>query len=60
MNATSEVNYIDDFSKIDAVIERVTTIKETVGKNFKIAVDFHGRLHKGMTCVLAGSLNRIT
>jgi len=56
MNATNEVNYIDDFSKIDAVIERVKTIKETVGNNFKIAVDFHGRLHKGMACVLAREL----
>ncbi len=56
MNATSEIHYIDNHAKIDSVIKRVAVVKEAGGDRFKIAVDFHGRLHKGMACVLAREL----
>ncbi len=56
MNATAEIHYIDNHAKIDSVIKRVAAVKEAVGDKFKIAVDFHGRLHKGMACVLAREL----
>lgn len=56
MNATEECQYVDSFEKIDAVLERVASIREAVGKNFGIAIDFHGRVHKPMAKVLAKKL----
>ena len=32
MNATEELQYIDSYDKIDAVLERVASIREAVGK----------------------------
>lgn len=56
MNATEELHYIDDFSKVEAAVERVAAIREACGKDFGIAVDFHGRVHKSMAKVLAKEL----
>ncbi len=58
MNATEEVHYIDHFSKIDAVCERVAAIREVLGDKLDIAVDFHGRVHKSMAKVLAKELEQ--
>ena len=57
MNATEELHYIDSFEKIDAVCERVAAIRESCGKYFGIAVDFHGRVHKSMAKELAHQLD---
>lgn len=56
MNATEELQYIDDYSKIDAVLERVAAIRESCGKYFGIAIDFHGRVHRPMAKILARKL----
>ncbi|XJZ28251.1 galactonate dehydratase [Bacillota bacterium Lsc_1132] len=56
MNATEELHYIDSFKKIDAVLERVASIRESAGKDLEIGVDFHGRVHKAMAKVLAKEL----
>jgi len=56
MNATEELHYIDSFAKIDAACERVAAIRESCGKDFGIAVDFHGRVHKSMAKELAHAL----
>lgn len=58
MNATEELHYIDSYDKIDAVCERVSAIRETCGKNFGIALDFHGRVHKPMAKVLVKELEQ--
>lgn len=58
MNATGEMNYIDDFSKVMGVVERVATIRETCGVDFGIAVDFHGRIHKPMAKVMVKELEK--
>ena len=42
--------------EIDAVLERVAAIRESCGKYFGIAIDFHGRVHKPMAKVLAKKL----
>ena len=46
---------VDSYEKIDAVLERVASIREATGKYFRIAVDFHGRVHKPMAKILAKS-----
>ncbi len=56
MNATEELQMIDSYEKIDAVLERVAAIREACGRHFGIAIDFHGRVHKPMAKVLAKKL----
>ena len=56
MNATEELQFVDSYDKIDAVLERVAAIRESCGKYFGIAIDFHGRVHKPMAKVLAKKL----
>ena len=56
MNATEELQMVDTYDKIDAVLERVAAIRESCGKFFGIAIDFHGRVHKPMAKVLAKKL----
>ncbi len=57
MNATSETHYIDSHQKIDEAVARLATAREVGGPGFGIAIDFHGRLHKGMAKVLARELD---
>ena len=56
MNATSELQFLDSYAKIDAAVERVASIREACGRDFGIAVDFHGRVHKPMAKILAKKL----
>ena len=56
MNATEELQMVDSYEKIDAVLERVATIREATGKSFRIAIDVHGRVHKPMARILAKKL----
>lgn len=56
MNATEELHYIDSFKKIDAVVERVASLREAFGNDLNIGVDFHGRVHKAMAKILAKEL----
>ena len=58
MNATEELQMIDTYDKVDAVLERVSSIREKCGKYFGIAIDFHGRVHKPMAKVLAKKLEQ--
>jgi len=57
MLATEEMAYLDSNAKIDAVIARVAALREAMGPDFGIAVDFHGRLHRPMAKVLAKELD---
>ena len=58
MNATEELQYVDSYEKIDAVLERVDSIRRATGRGFGIAVDFHGRVHRPMAKVLAKKLEQ--
>ena len=58
MNATEELQMVDSYDKLDAVLERVASIREACGKYFGIAIDFHGRVHKPMAKVLAKKLEQ--
>jgi len=58
MNATEELQFVDSYDKIDAVLERVASIREATGHSFGIAIDFHGRVHKPMAKVLAKKLEQ--
>ncbi|WP_419670123.1 galactonate dehydratase [Alicyclobacillus macrosporangiidus] len=56
MNASEEMHYIDSHAKVEAIVARVAAVREACGKDFGIAVDFHGRLHKAMAKVVAKEL----
>ncbi|WP_411953987.1 galactonate dehydratase [Alkalibacillus sp. S2W] len=56
MNGTEEMQYIDSYAKIDQVVERVAAVREAVGPDIGIGIDFHGRVHKPMAKVLAKEL----
>ena len=56
MNATEELQMIDSYDKVDAVLARVAAVREACGRAFGIAIDFHGRIHKPMAKVLAKKL----
>ena len=57
MNATEEMHYIDSFKKVEQVLERVAVIRDALGYDLDVAVDFHGRVHKSMAKVLAKELD---
>ncbi|MFP7297924.1 galactonate dehydratase [Neobacillus niacini] len=57
MNASEELHYIDSFSKVEKVIERIATVREVGGSDFGIGIDFHGRVHKSMAKILAKELD---
>ncbi|MEV6772948.1 galactonate dehydratase [Nocardia sp. NPDC051030] len=44
MNASPELELIDTPRATLAIVDRVAAVRETVGNDFDIAVDFHGRL----------------
>lgn len=56
MNATEEVHYVDTFRHIEQTVARVASVREQVGNDFGIAVDFHGRVHKPMAKMLIQEL----
>ncbi|WP_158742890.1 galactonate dehydratase [Acidisphaera sp. L21] len=57
MNGTEELQYLDSHAKLDAVLGRVGAIRDALGPDFGIAVDFHGRVHRPMAKVLAKELD---
>ena len=56
MNATEEMQIVDSHAKVDAVLARVQAIRDAMGPDFGIGVDFHGRVHRPMAKVIAKEL----
>jgi galactonate dehydratase len=56
MNATEEMHYIDSLGKVDEAIARIAAVREAVGKEVGIGIDFHGRIHKSMAKILVKEL----
>lgn len=56
MNGTNELQYIDSYKKIEDAVLRVASIREAVGNNIGIGIDFHGRVHKAMAKILMKEL----
>ncbi|SEL60050.1 galactonate dehydratase [Pseudoxanthomonas sp. GM95] len=56
MNATEEVQFVDSHDKVTKVLENVQAVRDAVGKDIGLAVDFHGRVHKPMARVLMREL----
>lgn len=56
MNGTAEFEWIDNPAKVAQAVERMAMVREVVGDNIGIGIDFHGRIHKGMAKVLMKEL----
>lgn len=56
LNATEEMQYIDTYDKVDAVLANVAAVREVLGPNRGIGIDFHGRVHKPMAKFLIKEL----
>ncbi|WP_026190111.1 galactonate dehydratase [Halomicrobium katesii] len=48
MNATEEIERVDDPATIQAAVDRLRQVREAVGDEVDIGVDFHGRVTKPM------------
>lgn len=48
MNASSDMEWVDTPRKVDEIIERASLVREAVGNEVGIGIDFHGRIHRGM------------
>ena len=56
MNATEELRRIDNPAAVEAARDRLAEVRETVGDEVDIGVDFHGRVSKPMAKRLAAAL----
>jgi galactonate dehydratase len=56
MNATSETDHLDITSAVDGVVTRMGTVRDAVGKDLDIALDFHGRVHRSLLPTLLREL----
>jgi len=56
MNGTGNMDWIGDHKGVEACVERVQSLRDAFGFDVDIAVDFHGRVHKGTAKVLMKEL----
>ena len=56
MNITEEMQIVDTMATVDQAVERMASLREAVGNQLDIAVDFHGRVHAPMARVLIKAL----
>jgi galactonate dehydratase len=56
MNGTENIEWIHEYKDIEAVLDRVQAVRDAVGYNLDIAIDFHGRVHKATAKVLLKEL----
>ncbi|HRN56514.1 MAG TPA: galactonate dehydratase [Agriterribacter sp.] len=48
MNACPEMEWIDTPAKIDEAVAVIASVREAIGYDRGLGIDFHGRVHKGM------------
>lgn len=56
MNGPEELQYLDSRDKVEKVVANVAAVREAVGPDIGIGVDFHGRVHRPMARVLLEAL----
>ena len=57
LNGAEELQIVDSYAKIDAIVETIGTVRDAVGPHVGIGADFHGRVHRPMAKVLAKALD---
>ena len=56
MNATEELHYVDSHARVERMLANVQAVREAVGPDIGLGLDFHGRVHKAMAKVLMREL----
>ncbi|CAB1252474.1 galactonate dehydratase [Clostridium sp. MT-14] len=56
MNGSEELQIVDSYKKVNKSVERIAMIREALGSDIGIGIDFHGRVHRPMAKVLAKEL----
>jgi len=56
MNATGALEWIDTAGKVQESVARLASVREAVGANVGIGIDFHGRVHKSVAKLLVKEL----
>lgn len=56
MNASAEMEWIDTPATVSDAVRRAATVREAVGDDVGIGIDFHGRLRRGMAKTLLQKL----
>jgi galactonate dehydratase len=56
MNACPEMEWIDTPKKVQDAVACIQTVREAIGYNAGLGIDFHGRVHKGMAKVFMKEL----
>lgn len=56
LNAGGAQGYIEAPSEVRLAAERLAAVREAVGEDVAVAVDFHGRVHRAMALQLARAL----
>ena len=56
MVVTDEMEWIDAPYKVNTAAERLAAVRNAIGDQYPIGVDFHGRVHKGMVKMMAQAL----
>ena len=55
-NICEELQIVDTYAKVDAIIKRLFELRDAVGASMDLAFDFHGRVHLPMARVLLKEL----
>ena len=55
-NICSELQIVDSYAQIDAIVRRLGELRDAVGTEMDLAFDFHGRVHAPMARVLLKEL----
>ncbi|GAB2493375.1 galactonate dehydratase [Pseudoxanthomonas sangjuensis] len=56
MNGTEELQFVDSHAKVTRALENVQAVRDAVGPDIGLGVDFHGRVHRPMAKVLLHEL----
>jgi len=56
LNGCEEMQIVDSNAKVSRAVETIAMIREAIGPDIGIGVDFHGRVHRPMAKVLAREL----
>lgn len=48
MNASPDMEWIDTPHKVQEAVAVIASVRETIGFQYGLGIDFHGRVHKGM------------
>lgn len=56
MNACSEMEWLGDLGRMEKAVAAIAEVREALGASVSLAVDFHGRVHKGLAKVFVKEL----